>query len=335
MMRSTPDHGRPAALLTTLAAALVAVLACTMPARAQDFPSKPIRLVVPVAPGGPTDILGRLVGGEMARPLGQSVLVDNRAGGDGAIGTDFVAKSPPDGHTVCFCTTGAVVVLPILEPNLPYDAFRDLAPVGQVFRAVSVILARRDLPSSTIAELIALARAQPGKLSYGTAGKGSPQHIQGETLKRLANLDVLHVPFKSAQQALNEVMGGRVDYQVGTVLITDPAYKAGKVKVLAVTGPTRWSKWLEVPTVNESGLPEFESSDTIVGLHVAAKTPASVIEKLHAALVLSLRSPAVAERFTGAGVVAVGSRPEAYGNYLVKERERFAQVVKQLGITRE
>ena len=130
-------------------------------------------------------------------------------------------------------------------------------------------------------------------------------------------------------------MGGRVDYQVGTVLITEPAYKAGKVKVLAVTGPVRWTKWPEVPTVNESGLPNFESSDTIVGLHVAAGTPAAAIEKLHAALVVALKTPAVIERFTGAGVVAVGSRPEAYGTYLTRERERFAQVVKQLGITRE
>lgn len=302
---------------------------------AQGFPSKPVRLIVPVSPGGPTDILGRLVAAEMAKHLGQSVVVENRAGGDGAIGADYVAKSAPDGYNVCFCTTGAIVVLPLLDPKLPYDPGRDLAPVGQVYRSVSAFIARIDLPVATLAQLIAMARANPGKITFGTSANGSPQHIAGEMLKSLAGIDMLHVPFKGDQQVLNELLGGRIDVQVGTVFIADPQYRAGKIKVLAVTGQSRWSGWPEVPTVIESGFPGFEASGSLAGLNVAANTPAAVIDRLNAALIAALAAPIVIERFSNAGVVGVGSRPDAYGAFLVRERERFARIIRAAGAKRD
>ena len=323
----------PRLLATGLLAAMA--LSASPASHAQGFPSKSLRLIVPAAPAGPTDILGRLVGAEMAKDLGRPVVVENRAGGDGAIGADAVAKSPPDGHTICFCTTGAVVILPILEPKLPYDVARDFAAVGQVFRAVSVFIARIDLPAANLRQLVAYAKANPGKVTYGTAQSGSPQHIAGETLRSLAGIDILHIPFKGAQPALNELLGGRLDFQVGTVLITDPLYRAGKVKILAVTGPVRWASWPEVPTVIESGFPGFDASDTLVGLHVSAGTPTAIIERLHASLLAALAAPSVTERFANAGVTAVGSRPEVYSAFLVKERERFARIIKQIGAKRD
>jgi len=303
--------------------------------RAQAFPVKPLRLIIPVSPGGPTDILGRLVGAEMARHLGQPVVVENRAGGDGAIGADFVAKSASDGYTICFCTTGAIVVLPLLDPKLPYDPGRDLAPVGQVYRSVSAFIARNDLPVTNLASLIALAKASPGKVTFGTSANGSPQHIAGEMFKSLAGIDMLHVPFRGDQQVLNELLGGRIDIQIGTVFIADPQYRAGKIKVLAVTGQTRWSGWPDVPTVIESGFPAFEASGSLAGLNVAANTPAPIVDRLHAALAAALAVPAVGEKFSNAGVVGVGSRPDAYGAFLVRERERFGRIIRAAGARRD
>lgn len=317
----------------TLVSAVVVTLAPTW-AQAQDFPRKPIRMIVPVSPGGPTDILGRVVSTEMAKHLGQPVIVENKAGGDGAIGADFVVKSSPDGYTICFCTTGAIVVLPILDPKLPYDPGKDLAPVGQVYRGVSAFIARNDLPVATLVELVAMAKANPGKFTFGTSANGSPQHIAGEMLKSVSGIDMLHVPFRGDQQVMNELLGGRIDVQVGTVFIADPQFRAGKIKVLAVTGQTRWIRWPDVPTVLEV-FPKFEGSSSLVGLNVAAKTPAPIIDRLNAALVSALATQTVIEQFANAGVAPVGSKPDAYGSFLVQERERFARIIKQVGAKRD
>ena len=213
----------------------LALATLALPASAQG--DKIARLVIGFPAGQATDVIARLLADGLKGELGETVIVDNKPGQGGSIAMGQLAKSPNDGSVMMLTHMSAVATNPHLYRSVPYDSLKDLAPVGQVFRAVSVLLSRKDLPANTVGELVALARAQPGRLSYGTAGKGSPQHIQGEAIKRLGNIDVLHVPFKSAQQALNEVMGGRVDYQVGTVLITEPAYKAGKVKVLALNDP--------------------------------------------------------------------------------------------------
>ena len=257
----------------------VSSLAFVQAAIAQSFPIKPIRLVVPFAAGGVTDVMARLVGGEMAKYLGQPLVIDNRLGAGGAIAAEFVAKAPADGYTLCFCTTGPMALIPILDPKLPYNPLRDLAPISHLHNVDNVIIARADLPANTIAQVVALAQASPDKITYGTPGIGGPQHLSGELMNSMAGIRLLHVPFKGEAPSITDLMGGQIDLVFASVLAAMPHIKSGKVKAIAVPHRTRAKLLPQVPTVAESGYPGYEISN-FVGINAPAGTPAVVIDRL-------------------------------------------------------
>lgn len=330
---SRPDSpASPARRLLFTACAALAAWTCVTPApaQAQTWPSRPVKLVAPYAAGGPTDAMARLMAIEMAKSLGQPVLVENRPGAAGAVGADVVAKSPPDGYTVCFCTTGPTILMPLLEPKLPYNAARDLIPVGQSHRVELSILLGPRLKANTIAELIALARANPGKITFGSPGSGSPNHMAGELLKTMAGIDIIHVPYKGEQPAMVDLIGGQVDMMVGSVFIGEPQVKAGKVRMIAVTGPARALRYPEVPIVADT-LPGYEATSH-VGLHVSAGTPREAIDKLNTAMTYAIAQPHVREKMISEGITPLGTKADAYADYLRREIDKWTQVIKRNGI---
>ncbi len=312
--------------------ALVAVamwMAGTAPAGAQAYPSRPVKLIAPYAAGGPTDAMARLLAVEMAKSLGQPVVVENRPGASGAIGADVVAKSPPDGYTVCFCTTGPTVLMPLLEPKLPY-ALRDLAPVGLVHRVELSILLGPKQAAKNIAELIAYAKANPGKVSFASPGAGSPNHMAGELLKTMGGVDIMHIPYKGEQPAMIDLIGGQADMMVGSIFIGEPQVKAGKLRMIAVTGPTRAPRYPEVPTVADT-ISGYEATSH-VGLHVPAGTPADIIEKLNVAMKAAVAQPNVTEKMLSDGITPLATGVQEYEAYLQREIEKWKRVIKQNGI---
>lgn len=312
-------------------ALLLALIAITPdPLHAQAYPNKPVRLVAPYAAGGPTDSMARLIGTEMAKTLGQPVVVENRPGAAGAVGADAVAKAAPDGYTVCFCTTGPTILMPIMEPKLPYNAARDLAPVGQVHRLELSFLVGPKLAAKNITELIAIARANPGKITYASPGSGSPNHLAGELLVSMAGINLVHVPYKGEQPAMTDLIGGQVDMMVGSIFIGEPQVKAGKLRMIALTGPARAPRFAEIPTVAES-LPGFNATSH-VGLHVPTGTPKDAIEKLYTAMAAAVSQPQVRERMIAEGITPLGTRPEVYGEYLRRETEKWTKLIQQNGI---
>jgi tripartite-type tricarboxylate transporter receptor subunit TctC len=309
--------------------ALLAFSAVSVDALAQAWPSRPVKLIAPYAAGGPTDVMARLFAVEMSKTLGQSVVVENRPGAAGALGADVVAKSAPDGYTVCFCTTGPTVLMPLLEPKLPYNAARDLPPVAYSHRTeLSVLLGPR-VPATvkTLADLIALARANPGKISFASPGSGSPNHMAGELLSTMAKIDLLHVPYKGEAPAMVDLLGGQVDVLMASVLTGEPQVKAGKVRMIAVTGPARVERYPDVPTVGET-LPGYEATSH-VGLHVPAGTPREAIDKLGAALFAAIAQPAVREKMISEGITPAPMKADAYAAYLRRESDKWQQVIRQ------
>lgn len=303
-------------------------------ATAQTYPVKPIRLVVPFATGGSTDVAARLLGAEMSKTLGQQIVIDNRAGGAGALGADFVAKSAPDGYTLCFCTTGPMALIPILDPKLPYQPLRDFAHVSHVLNVENVIIGRLDLPATNAAGLVALAKASPDKVTFGTPGIGGPQHLAGELLNTMAGIRLVHVPFKGEGPAITDLLGGQIDIVFASMVAALPQIRAGKVKALAVPHLTRSRMLPEVPTVAETGYPGYEISN-FIGISAPAGTPAAAIDRLHAAVTAALAVGSVQERLVADGLAPVGSRPEAYAEMLKRANERWSGVIRQAGLTRQ
>lgn len=329
ILRRLPDRMISVAIRSFLPALLV--VSGIGSALGQVYPNKAVKLVAPFPPGGPTDVMARVVGAEIAKALGQSIFVENRPGAAGAIGADYVAKSAPDGYTICFCTTGPLVTLPLLDPKLPFVPATDLVPVSQVNRLELVLAARNSLEASTIQQVVAAAKANPGRLTYATPGTGSPNHLAMELLKMMAGIDIVPVPFKGDQPALNDLLGGHVDLFIGAVLSAAPLIKSGKIKAVAVTGAQRSRLLTDTPTIAESGFPSYEAS-TFAGIHAPRDTPKSIIDRLHAAVAAAVAVPAIQERMASEGMVAVSSRPEAYAEYLRGESEKWARVMKQSGI---
>ena len=317
------------------AAAALMVLTCAggVQAQAGAYPNKPVRLIVPFAAGGATDVLARVIGVEMAKTLGQPVVVDNKVGAAGNIGTDFVAKSAPDGYTVCFCTTGPQTLAPHLM-KLPFDPVKDLVPVVHIHNLPNIILARHDFPASNIQELVALARQKPGKITFGTPGQGGPQHMTGELLNSMAGIKLNHVPYKGETPAFTDLAGGQIDLAIGSISVSEALIKAGKIKALAVTGTKRSAAMPAVPTVVEAGYPGFEAF-TLVGLNVPAGTPADVILKLNQSVNAALGQPAVSSKMVSMVVEPVGGTPEAYAGFLRKEFDKWGRIVREAKITVE
>ena len=286
-----------------------------------------------MAAGRPT--IGICLGAQqMARALGQPVIIENRAGAAGAIGADHVAKSAPDGYTVCYCTTGPLVTLPLLDSKLPYQPARDLLPVSQVNRLELVLIARNGLPAQSIPELVALAKAQPGRVSYAIPGTGGPNHLSVALLESLAGIQLLPVPFKGDQAALADLMGGHVDLFLGSVQSAAPLVAGGKLKAIAVTGSQRSALLPGVPTIAESGYPTYEAS-TFAGIHVPGGTPPAIVARLQRAVVAAAQDPAVRERMLAEGMVSVGNTAAEYTQYIQGETAKWEKVMQRAGVKRD
>jgi tripartite-type tricarboxylate transporter receptor subunit TctC len=298
-------------------------------AQAQSYPQKPIRVIVPAAAGGTTDLTARLVGQKMAERFGQAVIVENRPGGNETIGTDAVAKSAPDGYTVLLAAPASIVVLPHLQ-RLPYSAERDLAPVSLAAMTPLILVVHPSLPAQTVRELIALAKARPGNLSYASAGSGGVQHLAAELLKATAKIDIVHIPYKGAGPVMQDLVGGQVQMFFAGMPPAMPHVRSGKLRALAVTTTTRSSAAPEVPTMEEAGVPRFDISNWF-GYFVPSATPQDVIGKLNAEINRALKQQDVMERLAGSGADALGTTAEELGRFMRAESAKFAELIKVSG----
>ena len=314
-----------------LAFAAALVLVCNA-ALAQEYPVKPIRLIVPFPPGGGADITARIVAAKLTESLGQTVLIDNRSGAGGNVGSEVAAKSPPDGYTVLFGTIGPLAINVSLFGNLPYDPVRAFAPITQAVTVTNLLTVHPGLGISSVKELISGARARPGVMIAGTGGSGTAGHMAAELLKSMAKINILVVHYRGTTLALQDLMGGQTFMAFETMVSTMPMVKAGKLKALAVTTPKRASAAPELPTVAESGLPGYETSNWY-GFVAPANTPKPVIDKLNANIVKILRGPDVKGQFAALGAEVIASSPEEFAGLIRSEIPKWAKVVKESGAT--
>ena len=300
-------------------------------AGAQTFPAKPIRIMVAFPPGGPSDYAARVVSIKLAESLGQPVVVDNRPGAGGALATELAARAAPDGYTLVVGNTGTLTVLPHLQAKIPYDALRDFTPITNLIGGPSFLLLHPSVPAKNLRELVALAKRQPGKLTYASAGVGQISHMNGELLKLLAGIDLLHVPYKGTGQVTPELLGGQVSMTFSTSVDNLQFVKAGRVRLLAVTGKERLGVIPDTPTMAEAGVPGFESLNWngIVG---PARIPRDIVNRLNRELVRAVRAPDVAEKVIAQGNFVIGDTPEQFGAYIRTESEKWGRVVKQAKI---
>jgi tripartite-type tricarboxylate transporter receptor subunit TctC len=296
---------------------------------AQPYPTKPIRLMVPFAPGGANDVVARIVAVRLSEALGQPVVVDNRGGAGGTIGADIVAKAPPDGHTLLIASMG-LAVNAVLYPKLPYDTLKDLAPVTLIGEQPNIVVVHPSVAAKSMSELLALARAKPGQVSYGTGGIGSTSHLVTVLFLQTAKLDMLHVPYKGLGPAITDLLGGQVQLVISNVSTALPHVKAAKLRLLAVTTARRFYMFPDTPTVIESGVPGYESSGWY-GMLVTGGTPKPVLAKLHKETVAVLNSAAIKEQFGVQGLEPVPTTPEVFGKILRADIEKWAKVIKTSG----
>lgn len=301
-------------------------------AMAQQYPTRqPIRLVVPFAAGGGTDQIARALAAGMAKDLGQSVIVDNRPGAGTIIGTDAVAKSPPDGYTLLVATF-AHAVNPSLQPKLPYAQATAFAPVSLIGRSLNVLVVRPDRPYQSVAALRDAARREPGKLSYGSFGNGTSAHLAAELFKSLAGVDITHVPYRGASPALTDLLGGQIDVMFSTAASVAPYLRSGRLKALAVTSAERSPALPDVPTVAQAGVPDYVA-ESWYGVYAPAGTPAEVIARLNTALRQAAGTDAFRARAEEEGLVVTASPPEALTRYVASEQQRWHKVIRDARIT--
>jgi len=305
------------------------LLAAPAIARAQAFPSRPLRLVVPFAGGGATDITARVIGEHMGRTLGQPVVVDNRAGAGGNIGAEIVAKAEPDGHTLLMATIGTASINQFLYRSMPFDPQRDLAAVSLVNIVANGVIVNPALPARTMAELIALAKAKPGELNYGTPGNGTSGHMCGELLKVRAGIDLTHVPFRGTSLVVTDLLAGRVQLTIDNLPAYIPHIRDAKLRLIAVTSRERWFTDPEVPTVGEA-LPGFEAVAWF-GMQAPARTPAPVIARLEAAVREACADAAVKAKLREIGSEIVGSTAAEFQAFIRAEDAKWAEVVRVSG----
>ncbi|MGH8616723.1 MAG: Bug family tripartite tricarboxylate transporter substrate binding protein [Burkholderiales bacterium] len=318
--------------LTAGALALAGVLfAAATPA--QPFPTKPIRLVIPYTPGGPTDLVGRALAQRLQAVLGQQVVVDNRAGGGGVIAVEIVAKAAPDGYTLLLGTPGQLVLLPLLEAKLPFDAQRDFMPVTKVVDSPQVLFAFAKFPPNNVAELVAYAKQRPGQISYGSVQTGGTGHLGMELLKQATGIDMVHVPYKGTAPALTDLIAGRIQLMFSSLPSVQQHVQAGRVKLLATGARTRTDAIKDVPTVGET-IPGYDLV-TWYGIFAPRRTPAPVIGRLHAELLTILKSPEIAQLFAATGVEPAWTTPQELQAYMQAETERWRKVIRTAGIRLE
>lgn len=317
---------------TLIVCAALSAAALPAAAHAQQYPVKPIRMVIGFAPGGGTDIVGRILAQKLSEALGQPVLPDNRGGAAGQIGTEIVAKAPADGYTVLMAHIAAVSILPSLVAKLPYDPVKDFAPVSLVAIGPNLLVVHPSLPVKSVKELITLARAKPGQLQFASPGAGSVQHLAGELFKLNAQVEMLHVPYKGSGQSIVDLVAGHVHLNFDSVPPVLPHVKSGRLRAVAVTSAKRYFLLPEIPTVSEAGLPGFDMS-TWWGLMVpAGGASKQVVSRLHAETIKALRLPDVKERMAAVGAETVGNSPEDFGAFIQSERTKYAKIVKDANI---
>jgi tripartite-type tricarboxylate transporter receptor subunit TctC len=309
----------------------IVLLCAAALAQAQSYPAKPIHLIVPFPPGGGNDTVARAIAQQIGPDLGQPVVVDNRPGAGGSVGAELAAKSPPDGYTLFLAGVGSHAVNPNLHSRLPYDPVRDFAPITLVASAPSVLVVNPAVPARSVAELTAYARANPGKLNYASNGQGSAAQLAAAMYESMAGVKMVHVPYKGIAPALTDLLSGEVQLMFGTVVALVPHIQAGKLRALAVTSRSRSALLPEVPTLAESGLPDYEAGSWY-GIMAPAGTPRDVVERLHAAIVKALAQPEVAKRLAAEGAIVIGSTPAAFGAHIKAELARVAAVVRAAGI---
>jgi tripartite-type tricarboxylate transporter receptor subunit TctC len=296
----------------------------------QAYPNKPVRIIVPYPPGGTADIIGRTIAEKLGVLWGQSVIVENRAGAGGTIGVDAVAKAAPDGYTMVLGVTGPLTIAPSINAQLAYDPLRDLVPITLVAAVPSLIAIHPSVPARDLKELIALAKSQPGKLTFASAGTGTSVHIAGELFKSMAGVDMVHVPYKGGAPALNDLLGGQVSMIIENMPQLLPQVRAGKIRALAVTSQQRSPTLADLPAVAEI-LPGYEAT-TWFGLLAPAKTPQEIVRKVQSDVAKIGMLPDVKERFTGLGADVIASTPEAFAKHLQSELVRFSKVIKDANI---
>ena len=319
--------------ITFLAALLPTLTPATVQAQTA-YPNRPIRVIVPFTAGGPTDVAARTVAPRLAEYLGQQIIIENRGGAGGATGTEFVAKSAPDGYTLLHGTIGGLAVSPSLNPKLGYNTLRDLAPVSQTVNVAYIVTLHPSVPATSIKELLTLARARPGKLNYGTGGAGTGPHLAGELLNMMAGVSIVHVPYKGTGPALTALLSGEVDLTFDNLLIVLPQIKAGRVRPIAATGLQRSKLMPELPTIAESGLPGFSATGWY-GVMAPVATPKDIVARLNAEITRTLRSPDVSERLNSMAAEPAPGTPEQFGAFIRSEIEKWAKVVKATNMKAE
>ena len=313
---------------------LLAVLFCALaalPVAAQDaYPGRAVKILVPYAPGGATDIIARIVAAELTKSLGQIFVVENKTGANGNVGADFVAKSAPDGYTLLMGLS-TLAINPSMYAKLPYDALRDFAPISQAVSAPNILTVHPSVPAKTVKEFIVLAKAKPGSITFGSAGMGTSPHLSGELLKTLAKIDIVHVPFKGSGQSIISQLAGEIAANFPSVPTALPYIKADRLRGLGVTTRKRTQALPDVPSIAEAGVPGYEATQWF-GVLAPAGTPRAIVERLHQEIIRAVRSAEIKERIVGEGMEVVASTPEEFAAYIKSETEKWTKVIKSAGI---
>ena len=300
-------------------------------AQAQGYPNRPVRLIVPYPPGGPTDFVGRTMAQRLTEPLGQHVVVDNRPGAAAMIGTDLGAKAAPDGYTLTFGTGGGMVIAPLVAPKPLYNTTKDFAPVGLLVISPQIIVAHPGFAPNTVKELIAAAKAKPGAYNFASVGVGRPNHLGGELIKVMANVDIVHLPYKGTSPAMTDLIAGQTQFMFSSMPSVLGLVKAGKLKIIATGGMKRSPVIPDVPAVAET-IPGFEVV-TWYGIAAPAKTPREIVQKLNQEIVRVVAVPDVQKRFMEQGLEPRSSTPEEFGDFMRREVEKWTSVAKRAGVT--
>jgi tripartite-type tricarboxylate transporter receptor subunit TctC len=329
-MFSSPVSRHP--YLVTRTSSLV-LLCCALAtgAAAQQYPSKPVRMLVPTTPGGSVDTIARTIGPKLSERWGQQIIVDNRPGAGGAIAGDLTAKAPADGYVVLLGTIASLCTNSILQKKLPYDPVKDFVPISLVATQNLMLVVHPSVPAKTVKELIRFAKSQPGKLSFASAGNGTGSHLSGELFKQVAGLDILHIPYKGVQPAMVDVISGQVAINFPSILSGSPHARSGRVRAIAVTGAKRSAAVPDLPTMQEAGMKGYESA-TWYGIVAPAGTPQDVVTKFSSEVVAILKQPETNDRLSKEGADPVGSTPQEFGRYIQSEIEKWRRVIRAAGI---
>ncbi|MPZ42985.1 MAG: tripartite tricarboxylate transporter substrate binding protein [Betaproteobacteria bacterium] len=318
------------ALATLLSAAGAALGLTAALCPAQEYPVKPVRMIIPYPPGGGTDFFARTLGAKLSEAFGQPVVMENRAGAAGVIGADAAAKAAPDGYTIFIGQASNLAINPHLMTKLPYDPLRDFSPVSLVGGSPSLLVVHPSLPVHTVKDLVALARAKPGAIVYASAGTGSPGHISTEYFKRVAGIELLHVPYKGARPALTNVLAGEASLYFTSPVAAQPLVKAGRLRQVAVTSAKRFAPLPEVPTIAESGYPEIDIVSWW-GLLTPANVPSEIVARLHAQTVKSMNAPETKDWLAKQGVAVMTNTPDEFAKFIRSEIDKWGRMVKASG----